>query len=310
MKKTIVLFLSCIGFLSASFSAAHAVGLKENSMLSDNMIKLGDIFYDLPRNENRVLGAAPRPGQEMVLDARTLLRIALALDLPWRPSSNMDHIVLRRDATVIPLEDIQNALQNAISDQGIYGEYEISVPEHQKEIILPSGEPATLDVTDMNINSRKKTFTAVLAAPSSENPIQNFRIQGRIDPVIKVPALVENIENGRMIRPRDITMVKIKEIDFSQDTIADAQSLIGMTARRILIAGRPIRETEIVAPQVVSRGEFITLSLNTGIMNITTQVKSLENGAKGDVIRVLNTTSNQTLQAMVTGENAVTIIKN
>lgn len=308
--KRLVLIAGVIGFMAMPFSSAYAVGLKENSILSDNTIKLGDIFYDLSRDEDRVLGSAPRPGQEMVLNAKTLLRIALALDLPWRPNSNADHIVLRRDATIIPYEDIESGIQEALSNQGVFGNYELNIPNQYKQIVLPPSEHATFEITRLDVNTRKQSFEAMIAAPSADNPIQHFSISGYIEPVIEVPVLVENIENGRTIRANDITLMKIKETDFTRDTIADIQSLIGMTARRVLIAGRPVREVEVIAPQIIERGELVTLSLNTGIMNITTQVKSLENGAKGDVIRVLNTASNQTLQAIITGESSVEIAQN
>ena len=65
--------------------AAKAVDLRQNATIEGSVITLGDIFYNLPGNGDKVLGPAPRPGADMVLNARTLLRVAMALDLPWRP---------------------------------------------------------------------------------------------------------------------------------------------------------------------------------------------------------------------------------
>lgn len=310
MKKTLTIALAGISLCILPFSAAYAIGLKDNSLLNDDTIKLGDIFYDLKENEDRVLGNAPRPGQDMVLDANTLLRIAIAMDLSWRPNSNADHITLRRDATIIDYNQIEEALHTALYDEGVFGEYELSVPQSNRQIILPPNQEATFIITDFSVDQRRNTFEATIAAPSAENPIQHIRFSGQMEPVITVPVLLENVENGRTIKARDLTTMKIKERGFGRDTIIDVQSLIGMTARRMLIAGRPIREAEIIAPQIIDRGQVVTLSLKNAVMNITTQVKSLENGAKGDVIRVLNTSSNQTIQAIVTGENEVTVLQN
>ena len=288
----------------------HAMGIKENSLITDNTIKLGDVFYGLNRDQDRVLGNAPRPGTEMVLNARTLLRIAIALDLPWRPSSNADKVVLKRDATIIEYPQIKEAIQTALYDEGVYGDYDIAIPAEFQRIILPANQPAQMHIERVKVDPNRNTFEVMVSAPSSDNPIHKFEVKGKMHHVIRVPVLTESMEHGRIITANDIRMMEIRERDFTKGTIADTQSLIGMTARRLVIAGRPLKETDLVAPQVVERGELVTLNLNNGIMNISTQVKALENGAKGDIIRVVNTSSNQTLQALVTGQNAVSIVTN
>ncbi len=301
-----------IALFGMSFSTlcAHAVGLKESSILTDDTIKLGDIFYGLKRDEERVLGSSPRPGKEMVLNAKTLLRIALALDLEWRPSHASDHIVLRREATVIEHDTIAEAILTAIREDGVYGDYQLRIPNQYHEIVLPADQPATFDITRLNVDTTRKTFEATIAAPSEINPIQHLRITGHMDAVVDVPVLTGNLQNGRIISKNDITMIKIRERDFSANTIADPHQLIGMTARRLITAGRPIKDADLIAPQIVKRGELVTLSLSNGPLNLTTQVKALQNGAKGDVIRVVNTSSNQVLQAIIQRENEVAVVEN
>ncbi len=295
--------MSFVMSLCAACSSAYAIGLKEQSVVTDDTIKLGDIFYDLPRDEERILGRAPQPGEKIVLNARTLFRIASALDLPWRPSDVMTHVVLRREATIIDYDEIKNAIHLALNDKGLYGEYELSIPAKYQKIVLPADEPANVDITNIKVDTQHKNFNATLAAPSADNPIRQMQVKGKIFPVVKVPVLRENIEYGRVIKPSDIDTITIRENRFSKNTIADPEKLIGMTARRIIIAGRPISSSDVVAPNLVERGQYITLSLKSDFMNLTTQVKALENGAKGDVIRVLNPSSNQTLQAVVLSNN-------
>ncbi len=308
MQGRLLIFIIFFSMLFLTAISCHALGIKENSIIKGNTIKLGDIFYGLTRDEDRIIGNAPQPGKDMVLNARTLLRIARALNLPWRPSSIDDKVILRRDATIIKYDKIKEAIYTALYDEGIYGDYEISIPAHYQQIILPANEPANLSVTNINIGSNRNIFEITLVAPSVEKPIQQVKLKGQIEQVIHVPVLKNNIENGRIIRPSDIETITIKEKNFSKGIIVDANKLIGMTAKRILIAGRPIKEMEIIAPQMIERGAIITLSLNNGMMNISTKVKALENGAKGDVIRVVNLSSNKSLQAIVTGNNKVSTI--
>jgi flagella basal body P-ring formation protein FlgA len=289
--------------MCAASSSSRAIGLKEQSIITDDMIKLGDIFYDLPRDEERVLGHAPQPGEEITLNARTLFRIASALDLPWRPNDIMTRVVLRREATVINYDEIKKAIHTALDDHDIYGDYELSLPTQYQKIVLPADAPASMDVTRISVDAQRKNFDVTIAAPSADNPISHLQIKGKIFPVIKIPVLIENIEFGRVIKLSDIDVIAIKESNFSKDMVADPTKLVGMTARRIVVAGRPVKNSDLIAPQIIERGQYLTLSLNNSMMNLTTQVKALENGAKGDIIRVLNTSSNQTLQAIILSDN-------
>lgn len=297
-------------FLVLPYGTAQAIGLKKNSVVTDNTIKLGDVFYGLDKDSDRVLGMAPAPGQEMILNARTLLRIALALDLPWRPAHTSDMVTLRRQATVIDGDTIRDNLKNALADKNVLGNYMVSIPQQYTSIVLPYDQPATMDVSDVNIDRDHKTFTAMISAPSINNPIQQMEVKGSIEPVIKVPVLVDNVENGRLIKESDIKMINIGERDYSKDMFVSAQDLVGMTPRRMIAAGRPVRQTDVEAPTIVERGELVILSLNEGALSLSTQAKALENGAKGDIIRVVNTASNQTVQAKVTGEKQVQVVSN
>ncbi len=298
---TFLLFIPC---------SVHAMGLRDSAIIESGTIKLGDIFYDLPRGEDRVLGAAPKPGKDMTLNARTLMKIAVAMDLPWRPASASEQIVLKRAATIIGYDKIKETIYTALYDEGALGEYELSIPVEYQTIVLPADQPAQMSVTHVEVNPRDNSFNITIAAPSAENPIHHVRVRGRMESVVNVPVLRENLQNGRIIRSSDIKMVKIKDRGLSQNTVLDAQSLIGMTARRVIVAGRPLQRNDLARPQVIERGELVTMFLKYGGMRLTTQVKALENGSMGDVIRVVNIESSENLQAIVTGKRAVEVIRN
>ena len=289
---------------------AHAVGIKENSIITDSTIKLGDIFYGLKTNEDRILGTAPKPGDEMILSARTLLRVATAMGLDWRPSSTADQVRITRKATIIRKEQVKEEIKEALETSDIYGDYDLKIPMHYQDVILPYDQPAEIDITDLKVDTDHKNFTATIAAPSAENPIQHFTIKGVLQPVIEVPVLRENMARGNIIKEKDIDLVKVPEHEFTRNTIGSVNELIGMSPRRLIAAGKPIQLTELIAPLIISRGELLTIQLQEGSLSLSTQVKALENGSKGDVIRVVNISSNQSLQAQVIGEKQVAVIRN
>ena len=80
----------------------------------------------------------------------------------------------------------------------------------------------------------------------------------------------------------------------------------GLTPRRMIAAGKPVKANDVQAPRIVARGEAVTLIYKAGALNLTARGKALEFGAKGDVIRVVNTQSNRSIDAIVTGDQEVT----
>lgn len=58
------------------------------------------------------------------------------------------------------------------------------------------------------------------------------------------------------------------------------------------------------ADMAVRRGQSVTLLYETPGMRISTSARALQDAAVGDVVRLVNVTSNRTINAMVTGPGA------
>ena len=287
---------------------AHAVSLKHHNTINTHTITVADVFDGAGDKGKRVLGAAPMPGKDMVLNARTLMRIALALDLNWRPQSSSETATLTRAATIISHSDIEEKIQSALMNTGITGDYTLSFETSFDQIALPDGTAKTVDITNMDFSPSTNRFKATLYAPSQNNPIHTETIIGAIERLTDIPVLTNTIRTGTLIGARDIDMIQVRESEMSGNTILDPQTLIGMTPRRTITQGSPIQVSDILKPEAVTRGSLVTMIFDSGAMRLTAEGKALQNGAAGDTIRVLNTASNKTLQAMVT-DNGDVIVK-
>ncbi|MCD8497239.1 MAG: flagellar basal body P-ring formation chaperone FlgA [Alphaproteobacteria bacterium] len=288
-------------------SQAFAMGLKSNSIVKSDVITLGDLFYDLPRDAEKVLGPAPRPGSEMVLDARTLTKVALALNLPWRPTTAMESVSLRRAATLIEEETVKSVLKKAIADKGMPGKFDLIISGGSGDMILPEDQPGSFDITDLSFDLEKGIFKAALAAPTAQNPIVRNEISGSIEQIVSVPVLKESLNYGAIIRARDIEVVDVPGRQISSKMILDTQNIIGMTPRRTIVAGTPLSDDQLAAPQIIERGKSVIMVYRSGPLVLTAQGKALDNGAKGDVVRVVNVSTNRSLEAIATGEGEVEI---
>ena len=71
--------------------------------------------------------------------------------------------------------------------------------------------------------------------------------------------------------------------------------------------GQPIREGDLRAPIVVARGSLVGMTLTTPNMVLTAQGRAIEDGAMGQVIKVMNTQSKTTVDAVVEGPGRVVV---
>lgn len=293
--------------LMAAAKAASTVGLKPDSIVTGTTITLGDIFYNLPRDADKVLGPAPHPGADMTLDARTLLRIAIALDLPWRPASVADSITLSSAATIIDDQLVREAVKSALREKGVENSFNLLFAGEQPQIILPQDQPGTVEIININYDPQREWFDATLAAPSAENPVQRLKVSGAVERMVEIPVLRDSLRAGDIIGERDISFLEMRAKDITPEIAMRAEDIKGTTPRRTVMAGKPIKMQDIEEPRIVERGDTVTMIFQDGPLTLTATGRALENGTKGDLIRVVNANSNKTVEGVVSAEREITV---
>lgn len=108
---------------------------------------------------------------------------------------------------------------------------------------------------------------------------------------------------------------RIEASDFAIEARAPAaargalpiESAAGMEAARNLPAGAVVRQNDVMRPQLVHRGEPVTLRIVAGALVITASGRALGNAAAGDAVRVVVNATNRTLDGVVEGSGTVRI---
>lgn len=119
-------------------------------------------------------------------------------------------------------------------------------------------------------------------------------------------AFAQTVVPTHTLRPGDI--VSMEDVHLADagvlGTYSDISQVLGFEVQRILYRGRPIRMGDVGAPALVERNEIVTLIYRTGTLSIATEGRSLGRGATGDVLKVLNLSSRNTVMGRVgeTGE--------
>lgn len=312
LSLRIILLVTAVGmgiaFLFAGARMALAASLRPAVTITGDVLTVGDLFDGLDEKKaSTVLGPAPQPGRDMTLNAQTLLRVALALDLPWRPSSAADQIVVSRSVTKIGEETVTSLIEEGLKAKGLSGNFNLVYSSGKPEMILPPSQPATAEIHSLRYDPQRGTFEAVLSAPSAATQIAALTVTGRVQRMVSMPVLKNTLRAGDIIGHSDIDWIEMEENGLAPDIIVNEDKLANMTPRRVIAAGRPIRAADLLPPQLVERGDTVTLVFADGPMLLTAQGKALQNGAKGDLIRVVNLASNRSIEGLVSADREITV---
>lgn len=114
-------------------------------------------------------------------------------------------------------------------------------------------------------------------------------------------ARAEIVVPGRNIPARSLIAAGdlVLRADDVPGALADPAAVAGMEARVTLYANRPIRPGDIGPPAVVERNQTVTLVFRRGILSITTEGRALDRAGPGDLIRVMNLASRNTVPARI-----------
>ncbi len=111
------------------------------------------------------------------------------------------------------------------------------------------------------------------------------------------------IRAGTVIAVADLSRVEAR----IPGTLTATEAIVGQEARVTLYPGRPIRAEQVGPPALVDRNQVVPLAYLAGALAITTEGRALDRGGAGDVVRVLNLASRNTVQGRVMPDGTVRV---
>jgi len=308
----IVIAACAFGIIGLWSHNANAISPLKEVTLYGNELTVGDVFSDLKGQfeyADHVLAKAPRLGKTMVLSSRDLNRIAVAFDLPWRSSNNMDTTKIKLASTIITTDDINRHLEAKIREEFSDSQYQLELSNSRRDFVFPGNIKPKIEISNFKFDEYRGAFNAVvnIYTDNKSRPTQQDIVTGKLYRVISVPVLINRAHNGDIIRAFDIDYIQVRANKVSHNTITNPEKLIGKTPRRSLSEMRPIQEGDIHEPLIVSKGDTVTIILKHNKINLTAQGRAMDNGAKGDTVRVMNASSRQIIEATVSGYQKVNV---
>ena len=153
-----------------------------------------------------------------------------------------------------------------------------------------------------------RVLGAVSIAVSCSTPAPwTVHVRGSVAARVELPMLVMPVNRGDIISASDVQMQEQRITRDLVGYIAKAQEIIGKEARKNLSAGSKVRKSDIIAPQIVDRGQTVDLIARSSGLVVNMQGKALANGAAGERLLVKNMSSGKRIEGLVLTDGSVLI---
>ena len=258
------------------------------------------------------LGPAPVPGGTLRLDAEFIrVRARHALDPSRAQLLLPERVTVTRAYQVVTGAEIAEAAQARLIDR-----LESLEPRGGPYALTASARPGDLRVPTGKIE--------VLVRVGDQAPAQGFlgaavviRVDGRDHQTVPmtvrvgrhVPVVVANhvLEPKTVLGPGDFRIETRVSTEIPAGALAAMSDPAGMEVLRSVRVGEIVTEGMVRAKILVRRGELVTVLLDGRGFKITTQGQAGEDARRGDLVRVINTTSRREVLGRVEGAGVVRV---
>jgi len=305
--RTLIVLALAWGLAAGSAAAAERVMVNRDVEVEGDTIRLGDIFAGVGDKASAPVSQAPAPGKRIRLGARWLRQVSRSYNLGWTPPSPNLQVTVTRATQKVGARHIRDAVAAALDRKGIEGSYDLDLNNDGVAIELAAGRPATVAVSKLSYRRERGRFTATVRAPATGEVEASATVSGTVVRQRTIPVPAQRISRGDRIRARDLRMVERRRDRLPRDAVVSKELLVGMEAGRSLSQDRVVRRNDVRKPVLVTKNNAVTIKLKTDTMRLTATGRALEDGARGEMVRVVNTTSKNTVTGRVTGAETVSV---
>jgi flagella basal body P-ring formation protein FlgA len=306
----VALTLAAFTLAVAPVLAAERPVLRGDLVAKGDVLTLGDLVEGVPGAEaSRPLFRAPALGETGTIQAARIVAAAAGIGLERVETGGRAQVTVTRAARRIGAPEIEAAVKQALDAQHQVDARALS--------ILFDGSPALLVAPDLTAppaveelvyDRRSRRVSAlVTVGPRPGERRAAARVAGALVELVVVAVLTRPVGRGEAVERSDLSIERRPRDGLPADVQTDPAELGGQVARRPLAAGQAIRAGDLAKPDLVARGDLVTVLYEVPGMVLTLRARASQGGGKGDVITVVNPQSKKVLQAQVVAPGQVSV---
>jgi flagella basal body P-ring formation protein FlgA len=310
MMMRIAFTLAALSLAVVPALAAERPTLRGDVVATGDILTVADLIEGMTGPEaERPLFRAPALGETGTIQAARIVDAVAGLGLPRVETAGRAQVSITRAARRVGVGEIEAAVKRGLEAQAGIDSRPLSILFDGTPALLVAPDVKTpLSVEDVVYDRRARRVSALVSIRPNPNERQaSLRVTGSLVELMEVAVLNRSVNRGETVQASDITLEQRNRETLPQDIQGDASQLVGRIARRALGAGSTIRVGDLARPEIVTRGDVVTIVYEVPGLVLTLRGRASESGAQGDAIAVVNPQSKRTLQAQVVGPGKVSV---
>ncbi len=280
------------GSMVYSMPLTEAATLKTASAITASTVRLSDLFSDLEPGQDRVLGPAPAPGTSIQVGGAQLLAIADQYGVDWIDQSASAQVTITRAGRVLDKDYFINLVRQNLPDAS--GEpVSVDLIDFHPIAVSPD-DPKPVTLSDLNWDPRSGRFTATIyrTQTTGDSTQDSYLLAGTIHAARRVLVFSHALQSGSVVSMADGTMDYANTGRAQDRTYTDEADIDGMTLTHSVMAGDAVQERDLHRTVVVHKGDPVLIVFTAPGLHLTASGRAIEDGGKGQYVRVLNLASN------------------
>jgi flagella basal body P-ring formation protein FlgA len=307
MRTAISIVLLAVGLVPAA--AQNTMRLKAQAIVASDVVRIGDLVENAGVAANTPVFRAPDLGQTGAVPARMVLDAVRPYGLIGVDTRGLNEVSVTHASRTIAADDIEQRIAGALT-----GRYNLGKTDNLKivfdrdvrpiELALTSTSELALSRINYDAQTRRFDVSFELAGASRTS----WRYTGTAAETIETAVPTRALNRGDVLKASDFAIERRPKSEFASEPPAAAAEIAGLAARRTVRAGQPLRNADLMKPEIVKKGDSVLLHYEVPGIVLTMRGQAQESGTDGDIVNVLNVGSKRVIQGIVTGPGRVTLM--
>ncbi|WP_181702301.1 flagellar basal body P-ring formation chaperone FlgA [Chthonobacter albigriseus] len=287
--------------------AAAAALLRADVVVTGDVVTLGDLFAGAGDLASTPVFRAPDPGVDGALPASAALAAAAKAGLEVS-GVEADTVKVVRASVPLDASAFQHVIARAAASRLGINAADVEVAfDGLVETVHAStlaAEPAT--ILAMSMQGSNGRFAARLAVDLGGGATRTLDFGGTATATVEVPVVSRPVARGAVLTSADVGYARVDR-KRAANALGDMKAVIGMAASRQLRPGDTLSASDVNAPKVVGRNEYVTIVYERPGLTLTARGRALSDASAGEIVSVLNEQSRRTIQAVAVSAGTVRV---
>lgn len=302
------LVLAAIGTGSAAAQSARPA-LRADVTVDGDLVRIGDLVANAGPVANVAIFRAPDLGTTGSVSTERITDAIRPYQLIDIDTGGLSEVTVTRASRAIEVKEISDRIADALSRQYGLGKPEnigLTFDRPVRIVQVEAGAGGELQVLALNYDARTDRFDVALDLSSSPTlHRQPLRFTGTAIETVAAVAVSRPVERGEVLQASDLTTLRRPKAQGAGFTTP--ATAIGLAARHALRPGQPLSAADLMKPEIVTRGDTVTMVYQAPGITLTLRGQAQDSGALGDSISVLNLGTKRIVQGVISGPGRITV---